>query len=302
MLTGPFRCAQASAEEREPLAGTASRIRRWIAVEQPGPWGRDAILECRMDPHAARALEAHCRRHGVRLLLVRRPGWHTTRGPTTAFVASTSPTGSWIERLQFTDCNDLTRLDLTALKCLEPPGLGEKGPTSLHLVCTNGRHDPCCAEQGRPVARALVEAGIPEVWESSHVGGDRFAANIVCLPSGAYFGRVTPEGAPQLLTDFADGLLDLAHYRGRSCFPPMVQAAESLARGHWNERRLDAVVLEGFHHHGDEATVVLRRGEDEFVTVRLRRERGEARNLTCHAEEPAAPWQYLLTSLREDVR
>ena len=55
----------------------------------------------------------------------------------------------------------------------------------LVLVCTNGRHDPCCATFGRPLARVLREgAQRDDVWECSHIGGDRFAANIVILPEG----------------------------------------------------------------------------------------------------------------------
>ena len=88
----------------------------------------------------------------------------------------------------------------------DPPGIGEPGPPALHLVCTNGRHDPCCADLGRPVVRALVAARAPDVWECSHIGGDRFAANLVCLPDGVYYGRVDPDGAPGLVADHRAGL------------------------------------------------------------------------------------------------
>ena len=70
------------------------------------------------------------------------------------------------------------------------PIVGEADPWLPHrdplvLVCTNGRHDPCCATFGRPLARVLREgARRDDVWECSHIGGDRFAANIVILPEG----------------------------------------------------------------------------------------------------------------------
>ena len=68
------------------------------------------------------------------------------------------------------------------------------------LVCTNGRHDQCCANRGRPLIRAIRDTRWADrVWECSHIGGDRFAANVVVLPDSLYFGRVEPESAMPLL-------------------------------------------------------------------------------------------------------
>ena len=80
----------------------------------------------------------------------------------------------------------------------EPPGGGwEHVQESLILVCTNGRHDQCCANLGRPLVRALRDSPWADrVWECSHIGGDRFAANVVVLPDSLYFGRVEPDVSP----------------------------------------------------------------------------------------------------------
>jgi hypothetical protein len=100
-----------------------------------------------------------------------------------------------------------------------------EGP--LYLVCTNGRHDPCCAQFGRPVLRAL---GADTVWESSHLGGERFAGNLVCFPHGIYFGRVDPSNAAALAGGYEQGVIDLDHYRGRAGDDFVVQAAEFFLR------------------------------------------------------------------------
>ena len=63
------------------------------------------------------------------------------------------------------------------------------------LVCTHGVHDTCCALRGRPVAAALAARWPGQVWECSHVGGDRFAPNVVVLPDGFYYGNLDPETA-----------------------------------------------------------------------------------------------------------
>ena len=154
---------------------------------------------------------------------MRRPGWRKPEGGRRVYLARTRRDGGWIEQLDVEDVRQITRIDWHALDADDAPGIGEAGPAMVHLVCTNGRHDPCCADHGRPVVRALDEAGRPEVWESTHVGGDRFAANVVSLPHGVYYGRVEPDEAAGLLDELRDGLLALHRYRGdkpaASCRP-----------------------------------------------------------------------------------
>jgi len=277
----------------EPLLATASRVRRWLLVEQPGPWGRDALLESRMEDRVARTLHSRARRSGARVLLVRRPRW-AEPGPRRAYLAHTSPSARWIEWLGLDDEADLLDVDLSVLAGETPPGLGEPGPPSVRLVCTNGRHDPCCADEGRPVVRALAEEGLDEVWESSHVGGDRFAANVVVLPTGVYFGRVPPERAGELLRDHDRGVLDLQHFRGRSSLPPLVQAAEIFLRRELGERGLDALrALETTPRGADAVSVVLERGAERYW-VHVGRERGDPEHLTCTDAGLSRPWRYLL--------
>src|SRR3546814_4969337 len=111
------------------------------------------------------------------VLLTRRVGADRS-APRTVHLVRSDRDRRWIEQLVVADDGALAELDLSVLGSDTAPGVGEPGPEHLHLVCTNGRHDPCCADFGRPVVRALRAAGV-EVMESSHVGGDRFAANIV---------------------------------------------------------------------------------------------------------------------------
>jgi (2Fe-2S) ferredoxin len=202
----------------------------------------------------------------------------------------------WIERLEVDDVSELVDLDLGVLGSDDPPGVGVPGPANLPLVCTNGRHDPCCADFGRPVVRALREAGV-EVWESSHVGGDRFAANLVCLPTGVYFGRVQPEEAERILRDHEGGLIDLDRYRGRSCYPPLLQAAEIFARRELGQRRLDGLRILSATGHATESLVVLHDDGGREVRVRVARERAEPAALTCADLGQSPPWHQRLVSI-----
>jgi hypothetical protein len=295
------RCAAESLARGEALAGTASRVQRWLAIEQPGAWGVEALVESELDREVATALDASARTHGVRALLVRRPGDRRRGAHRRVFLAHSGVERWWIEQLDLTahDPTALLDIDLGSLAFGDPPGLGEPGPLSLHLVCTNGRHDPCCADLGRPVVRSLLAARAPDVWESSHVGGDRFAANIVCLPEGVYYGRVEPRGAARLLAEHRAGLLDLAHYRGRSCHQPLVQAAELFARDHLGERRIEGMSVLGTEAASDGAVAVgVQQRGGETVEVVVRRERAAAVHLTCRASEEGRPWIYRLVGVR----
>ncbi len=248
-------CSVVSATLDEPVFGTASIVHAWLLVEQPGSWGRDALFESRLPVSVARALVRQADRHHVRLLLIRRPDRTRVTGGRHCFAVSsrrpapppsepatapphlapaTAPrhlapaTAPWIEQRRFDDPTELLDVDFAALGAGERsfgPGAGHNEP--LYLVCTNGRHDPCCAQFGRPVLRALAS---PRVWESSHLGGERFAGNLVCLPHGVYYGRVDPSTAPAIADQYAQGRVDLDHYRGRAGDAFVVQAAEFYLR------------------------------------------------------------------------
>jgi hypothetical protein len=284
------------------MLGTASRVRRWMVVEQPGAWGRDALMASKLDRDVAGAIAEQAERHRVRVLLARSPARRGRRATRRVLLAHSGPERWWLEQLDLPvdEPERLADVDLGLLAFGEPPGLGEPGPASVHLVCTNGRHDPCCADLGRPAVRALATAGSPDVWESSHVGGDRFAANIVCLPEGIYYGRVEPDAAPGVVAEHRAGRIDLAHYRGRSCLPPAVQAADAFARRHLDERRIAGLTVLSVEPWRDDAVVVhvQQRGGDAWEVVVGRERAPAAVQLTCHVAQLSRPWAYR----RLDVR
>ncbi|MGZ0149608.1 sucrase ferredoxin [Kribbella sp. WER1] len=108
------------------------------------------------------------------------------------------------------------------------PGVPSDEP--VYLVCTHGRHDPCCAVWGRPIAAALSAAYPERTWECSHIGGDRFAANVVLLPHSLFYGRVPPTRAVELAAQYDRGVVVPDLLRGSGTFVPPVQAAQHFAR------------------------------------------------------------------------
>ena len=126
-----------------------------------------------------------------------------------------------------------------------PSAEWEREHARLLLVCTNGRHDQCCANLGRPLVRALRESQwATQVWECSHIGGDRFAPNLVVLPDSLYFGRVEPESASSILSALDDGRIEVPRFRGRTCFSLAEQAVEHFVRRELAIDAIDGVVIE----------------------------------------------------------
>jgi hypothetical protein len=282
----PF-CADLSRENDEPLAATASRIDYWFLIEYRGLWTRDALLGSGLSDQVKRHLREQVAsvRHG-RLLFVRRPD-RRSRAELIAFTACSRPGEERLTRLVFESYEDLRGVDLRA---------GAHAGHPLFLVCTHGKHDPCCARYGRPLYEALRdELDASWVWQSSHIGGDRFAGNLVCLPEGLYYGRVGREAAGAVLDEHLAGRIELEHYRGRSVYTFPVQAAERYVRETVGSTRIDDLRLESVSREADvwEVSFATAGGSR---TVRVEPELGDLTLLTCGDASPKRPLRYLVRS------
>jgi hypothetical protein len=277
-----FRCSAASLARDEPLLGTASTVRSFLLVENAGPWGVEALRDARMPEDVKRALREAAARTGVRVLLIRRH-----RGPIAGpglrvFAAYADPSAPWLETTTVAGPEGLLGLDLAALGRGESLGLA-RTEDPVFCVCTHGRHDSCCAELGRPVATALHASHPAQTWEVSHIGGDRFAANVLVLPHGLYYGRVSAAQAPGLARTLLDGRLDLDLLRGRSGLPFPVQVAEVAVRRQLGETREGAVRVSTVTRSDDDTSVVLDVSGAPYTVVVRRSQAAEEYQLTCRA-------------------
>jgi hypothetical protein len=294
-------CADVSAALDEPAWATASVVHSWLLVEQPGAWGHDAVTESGLPADVAHELATRAAAHHVRILLIRqlpRP----RRGPRRCFAVSSRRPDPWIEAGAFDGPEDLLDVDLAALAAGQSPGVGQRADRPLYTVCTNGKHDPCCARLGRPVARSLVRACPGAVWECSHLGGDRFAANLVCFPHGLYYGRVEPADARRVAEAYERGAVELDHWRGRAGDAFVVQAAERFLRLELGVVGVDDVVpLRRRRPAGHEPGLVdvdFGAPGDQRYTVRVRAGGDPVpRLLSCGAARPERPPAFELVAV-----
>jgi hypothetical protein len=282
------RCAAASLGRAEPVVGTASTVRAYLLAEHAGPWGVEVLRDSRLPAHVKDGLRSRAAAARVRVLLIRRHRGAPTGPGLRVFAAYADPVSPWLETATVSRADDLLDLDLEALGRGRSPGLT---PTErpVFCVCTHGRHDACCAERGRPTAKALAASHPEHTWEVSHIGGDRFAANVLVLPHGLYYGRVTAAEAPALAARHLDGHLDLDLLRGRSGFGFGVQVAEVAVRREAQETRTDAVRLVSAARSRDDSRVTTVRldvaGTAYDVVLRLTHA-AEQQQLTCRALHP----------------
>jgi (2Fe-2S) ferredoxin len=208
--------------------------------------------------------------HG-RLLFVRRPD-RRGRPELVAFTAASRPGQTSVTTTEFEAYEDLRGLDLLAGTPVEHP---------IFLVCTHGKHDPCCARFGRPLYEALRDELAPDwVWQVSHIGGDRFAGNLVCLPEGLYYGRVDRETAGPVLDEHLARRILIPSYRGRSIYTFAVQAAERVVRERTGLVGIDDLTLRGVVRRNASTRVTFAAGAETHELV-VDEERGDLTRLTC---------------------
>jgi hypothetical protein len=228
------------------MVATASRYRSWLLVEQPGPWGHEALVQSDLPLDVGTRLRALGRRLGIRVLLIKRR--EPAREGRRCFLIYSGARERRIRSAQVEDPAALLDLDLPAWAERRFEGVGEPFDGPLFLVCTHGKHDPCCARRGGPLYRALSD--LPNAWECTHIGGDRFAGNLVCFPHGLYFGRVGAEDGPRVAHAYAEGQIELDLYRGHAAFSPPVQAADHLVRTRHDLRGVDDLMLAAHEDYG----------------------------------------------------
>jgi hypothetical protein len=295
--SGPFRCSAVSRALDEPLYGTASTVVNWLLVEQPGGWGARALEHSRLPPQVAAHLRGQAEAHRVRVVVIRRHGRHVPDG-IQVYAAHAGRRRRFLEHVHLPGPEALLDVDLAPLGRGEPLGVGTLQAEQIYLVCTNGRHDPCCSERGRPVAKVLQRRFGDRVWEVSHIGGDRFAPNVVCLPAGVYLGRVEPEVAEEVVERFDSGRLDLDRYRGRCEYDFATQAAESFLRTRLGADGLDDVVLEErTRFEAGRVHAVFRTPNGLHIVQVAVEHPGPRRPLTCAGSPEAAPPVYRLLGI-----
>jgi hypothetical protein len=114
------------------------------------------------------------------------------------------------------------------------------------FVCTHGTRDACCGKFGYSIYSLLRHVHAPgtqhpapgtyvRAWRVSHLGGHRFAPNLLDFPEGRYWARLDESALEAVLLRDQPTAALRAHYRGWSGLDPLCQVAEReiLVREGW---------------------------------------------------------------------
>lgn len=284
MLDKRIFCRDLSLQSGEQLIGTVGTRRAWLLLQDHSAWAIQAYAGSALPQEVRDHLEPYFGREKPSILLIRNSD-EKNLDSRKAFVVVSRNARAEIFEFDWKRAEDLLHLPYEEI--LDGSYSGEQA-NPIYLVCTHGKRDKCCAKYGKPVYDYLREKIGDRVWRASHVGGDRFAANLVCLPHSLYYGRVTPEQALELVEKYEKGELGLDAMRGRSCYPKLTQAAEILMRRHFGFTKIDQIrfashePLAGDRHR---VTFIDLVGERKIAVDLEVSESSFANHLTCRDEE-----------------
>jgi hypothetical protein len=303
-MTSPpfFYCSELSRGFAEKTYGTASVGDVWLLVEYPFWWASKAF----QDSHLSPAVKSHLNRFlksipRSRLLFIKRDRLGRS-GEFHVFVVRCRERDPSIIQLRIKGYEELRSIDLAVIargSGIEALSAGVIRERPLYLICTHGKRDKCCAKFGYPLYKSL-SAQDTSVWQSSHVGGDRFAANLVCFPHGLFYAHMTLEMSRQVIAEYEARRVVLDKYRGRACYSYPAQAAEYFVRTEARIESLDALRQLDCTRMGEKSwRVRFAAGEgDTAETVYEARVRNVMSDFqsynTCHAAEAKSVPQYLL--------
>ncbi|KAI8814229.1 Sucrase/ferredoxin-like-domain-containing protein [Cladochytrium replicatum] len=88
------------------------------------------------------------------------------------------------------------------------------------LVCIHGAKDARCGEKGQALRDALfaeiaTRQMSARVYGTSHIGGHKWAGNVIVLPDGDYYGNLSTEDARALIDKVGAGEVWWDKWRGR---------------------------------------------------------------------------------------
>ncbi|HZG54484.1 MAG TPA: sucrase ferredoxin [Pyrinomonadaceae bacterium] len=301
-----FYCSELSRASGERSFGTASVGEVWLLVEYREAWGAHALADSMLPAGVKRHLNKFCQAvPRARVLFIKQE--RVRPEPLSCFIVRCRESAPSIERFELSGYEELMKFDLAALAAGQGGERGARWEAPLYLVCTHGKRDKCCAKFGYALYKSLrageVEGGhggAGRVWQSSHVGGDRFAANLVCFPHGLFYAHVTTEAGRRIIEAYERRQLLLEGYRGRACYSYPVQAAEFFIRTETGLGALEELRYRRHTRTGDKSwrvTFAATGGQLHEVSIAARP--SEFHNyITCQSAEEGRVIQYVLENYR----
>ncbi|MCG8588206.1 MAG: hypothetical protein MJE66_02870 [Proteobacteria bacterium] len=294
-------CATESRARSESMVGSVGFFDVWVLVSTRA---RSALeLRGLLPPvYLRRNAEDYQRRVQTgrggcaRTIGIRTPGHGVSTDGIAVYVAV--PARRELVRIRLPELEALGGLDLDAYRHGEPDRPHERLEGLRLGVCTDGKVDPCCAREGMGLYRRLEAQVGDAAWRVTHLGGCRFASNLIAFPHGVQYGRVRAADVERLVDATRRDEIVPDLYRGRVLLDADANAAEAMlrrARGAWGVGDFEPL------EDRDAASHAFRDRAGRVWRVRLRKRTGPVARLTCRAAEASVTSDYECLSIEADA-
>lgn len=302
-----FYCADLSREAAERSFGTASIGDVWLLIEYREAWGVHALEESALSVEVKDYLHKFCKLvPRARVLFIKQE--RLRQDALSCFVVRCRESGPSIVKFNLSAHEELLDIDAAAIGSGNALAGGTRVDAPLYLVCTHGKRDKCCAKFGYALYKSLRAGGGADgeqIWQSSHIGGDRFAANLICFPHGLFYAHVTEDAGRTILAEYEQGRrLVLTGYRGRTCYSYPVQAAEFFIRRETGINAISALRYRRHERTGEKSWLVkfFEAGAGKIHEAHVSARPSEFHNyITCNSANEQRVIQYMLESYRASI-
>ncbi|MBP6085400.1 hypothetical protein KA517_04155 [Candidatus Gracilibacteria bacterium] len=214
-------CADDSRHNHENFVGTASPVECWLLVTYPQPWGASAFLESTIPSAVKNHMQSIYQQTECSRIQVITQDSHEQLA---CYLAISQENRQQLFRFDLQSYEDILAISWEAVISKPEDYQHHLVNESLTLICTNTAHDPCCGQYGNALFEATKSR--PQVWQTNHLGGDRFAANVVVLPQGIYYRRVSKDNLIAIQVATENQTYYLPNLGGRSYYDRHTQIAE----------------------------------------------------------------------------
>ena len=197
-------CSLFSSENGETPFATATNCTQWLFIELKEPWEKD-IEKSKHFPKEVSSVLKRVRGRGnqVRLQCILPDSEYSVDGYTRVIYFSLDEGASIFQKKEYL-LKPVRVASLVEALLVEPKGLkrfdAEQQAESTNrdiFVCTHGKYDVCCGRFGYLAYQTLrtnygsSKENNLRVWRVSHLGGHRFAPNILDMPEGNNWARMS---------------------------------------------------------------------------------------------------------------
>lgn len=273
------------------MAGTAPKAQVWFMLEYTPRWGNKAWEESSIDPGIRQEVDEQLKQiPGARLLLIKQKD-HAER---LRFFAAGLGEQPVLYKFEFASYEELAELDLSSIVAGAEQYQANRTNEQILLVCTNGQRDACCVLHGIAVYNTLHAQFGNAVWESSHHGGHRFAANLLTFPSGRSYGRLRVDNALGVAQAISEGNVPVRYCRGYTAWAEPAQAAELMLREQLSMQQEGGLRLLASHPEGENRWRVKFATDSDKHELLVERAEGAPVHASCGDEKTTPTIEYRL--------